>query len=77
MLNYEIIADNMRAFIARLADVIGIIVLISYFVPWFLIAVAFMFVIYVQASFFYRSSARELKVGPLNFFGFGFGFGDL
>jgi hypothetical protein len=39
--------------------------MISIFLPWFLIAAAVVFVLYVMISSFYRVSARELKVRNL------------
>lgn len=56
------LAENLRAFVTKSADVIGTIILISIILPWFLIAVAAVLLIYIYASFFYRASARELKV---------------
>ena len=40
----------------------GAIVLISIVLPWFLIAVAIVLVLYAMAAAFYRASARETKV---------------
>jgi ABC-type multidrug transport system permease subunit len=44
------------------STIVGAIVLISIILPWFLIAVAIVLVLYAMAAAFYRASARELKV---------------
>lgn len=44
------------------SNILGAVILISIVLPWFLIGVAFIFVLYVYAAAFYRASARELKV---------------
>src|SRR5260370_2466634 len=51
--------------ISTFSNIIGAVVLISILLPWFLIAVAVVFVLYAMASTFYRSSAREMKVRVL------------
>ena len=48
--------------IEAISSVIGAIVLISILLPWFLIVVAVVCVLYAMASAFYRASAREMKV---------------
>lgn len=53
----------MRMLVATLANIVGAIILIGVVIPWFLIAVAAILVCYIWAAFFYRASARELKVG--------------
>ena len=47
------------------SNIIGAIVLISILLPWFLIAIAVVLVLYSMASMFYRASAREMKVRAL------------
>ena len=42
--------------------IFGAIILISVLLPWFLIGVFFILIIYIYAAAFYRASARELKV---------------
>lgn len=44
------------------SSIIGAIILISILLPWFLIAVAIVLVLYAMAAAFYRASARETKV---------------
>ena len=51
--------------ISTSSNIIGAVVLISILLPWFLIAVAVVFVLYAMASAFYRASAREMKVRVL------------
>jgi len=50
------------------SSILGAIILISIVLPWFLIGVFAILVVYVYAAAFYRASARELKVG---FYGYG------
>jgi hypothetical protein len=52
-------------FVSTLSSIIGAIILISIVLPWFLIAVAIVSVLYSMAAAFYRASARELKVRTL------------
>ena len=47
------------------STILGAVILISILLPWFLIAVAVVFVLYAMASAFYRASAREMKVRVL------------
>jgi ABC-type multidrug transport system permease subunit len=49
-------------FLNTFANIIGAVILISIVLPWFLIAVAIVCVLYVMAAAFYRASAREMKV---------------
>ena len=49
-------------FLNTMSSIFGAIILISILLPWFLIAVAAVIVLYVMAAQFYRASARELKV---------------
>ncbi|KAH9013509.1 ABC transporter [Lactarius pseudohatsudake] len=57
----NMLADSFRTLINTLSTIIGATVLISILFPWFLIAVAVVFVLYAMASAFYRASAREMK----------------
>ncbi|KAF8258908.1 ABC transporter [Lactarius quietus] len=57
----NILADSLRTLIGTFSTIVGAVVLISILIPWFLIAVVFVFILYGMASAFYRSSARELK----------------
>ena len=47
------------------STIIGAVVLISILLPWFLVAVAVVSVLYAMTSAFYRASAREIKVRAL------------
>lgn len=49
-------------FFATLASIIGAIILIAVILPWFLIAVVSILIMYFYFAAFYRSSAREIKV---------------
>ncbi len=44
------------------SNIIGAAVLISVLLPWFLIAVTVVSVLYAMTAAFYRASAREMKV---------------
>jgi ABC-type multidrug transport system fused ATPase/permease subunit len=55
-------ADSFRMFVSTLSSIIGAVILISIILPWFLIAVAIVSVLYAMAAAFYRASAREMKV---------------
>ncbi|KAI9447656.1 ABC transporter [Lactarius indigo] len=57
----NILANSFRTLINAFSAIIGAIVLISILFPWFLLAVAVVFVLYAMASAFYRTSAREIK----------------
>lgn len=54
--------DSLRMFSSTFSSILGAIILISIVLPWFLIAVVCISVLYVYAAMFYRASARELKV---------------
>ena len=59
--------DSFRMLLDTLSSIIGAIVLISILLPWFLLVVAVVSVLYAMASAFYRASAREMKVrSPAN-----------
>jgi ABC-type multidrug transport system fused ATPase/permease subunit len=59
----NMLGDALRMFCNTLSNIIGAVILISILLPWFLIAVASISLIYYFYAVFYRSSARELKVG--------------
>jgi hypothetical protein len=49
-------------FANTLSTILGAVILISILLPWFLVGVACIAVVYVYVAMFYRASARELKV---------------
>jgi len=55
------VADSFRMFSMTFANIIGAFVLIAIIIPWFLIAVAVVMVVYYTFALYYRASARELK----------------
>lgn len=57
----------MRMLVGISSTIFGAIILISVLLPWFLIAVVFILIVYIYAAAFYRASARELKVRCLMF----------
>jgi len=57
----NIISDSLRMFLMTLANVIGSFVLIGIIIPWFLVAVGVVVVVFYGFSLYYRISARELK----------------
>ena len=44
-----------------LSNILGAVILIAIVLPWFLIAMLVVTIVYVWAAAFYRKSARELK----------------
>ncbi|EJD45804.1 ABC transporter [Auricularia subglabra TFB-10046 SS5] len=57
----NMLGEAMRMFLATFANIVGAVVLVSIILPWFLIAIFVVSVVYWYAALFYRSSARELK----------------
>ncbi|KAG6909964.1 hypothetical protein DXG01_014233 [Tephrocybe rancida] len=57
----NLLGDSLRMFAGTTSSIIGAIILISIVLPWFLIGVACIIILYVYAAAFYRASARELK----------------
>ncbi|EJU00125.1 ABC transporter [Dacryopinax primogenitus] len=57
----NLLGDALRMFCATMSAIIGAVILIGIFEPYFLIAVAVVSVGYYYAALFYRASARELK----------------
>jgi len=55
-------SDSMRTVVATSSLIVGAVILIAIVIPWFLIGIVFIFIIYAYAAAFYRASARELKV---------------
>ncbi|KAI0260131.1 putative ATP-binding cassette transporter protein YOR1 [Gloeopeniophorella convolvens] len=55
------LADSFRMFLNTLSSIGGAIILISIILPWFLIAVGVVLILYSMAAAFYRASAREMK----------------
>jgi hypothetical protein len=55
----------MRMFIGTVVQIIGAIILVSIILPYFLIAVAVIIVLYHWLGLFYRSGARDFKVCSL------------
>ena len=49
-------------FLSTFSSILGAIILISIVLPWFLIAVVIVSILYAMAAAFYRASAREMKV---------------
>jgi hypothetical protein len=54
-------------FAGTTSSIIGAIILISIVLPWFLIGVFCIVILYLYAASFYRASARELKVRHVTF----------
>ncbi|KAH9003060.1 P-loop containing nucleoside triphosphate hydrolase protein [Lactarius hatsudake] len=57
----NMLADSFRTLINTISSVLAAVILISILLPWFLIAVAVVSVLYAVAFVFYRASAREMK----------------
>ncbi|KAH0833242.1 ABC transporter [Lanmaoa asiatica] len=56
------LGDAMRTLSATLFTIMGAIVLVSVVLPWFLLVLVFVLGFYFYIAFYYRKSARELKV---------------
>ncbi|KAF8624506.1 hypothetical protein AX15_005822 [Amanita polypyramis BW_CC] len=54
------LGDSLRMFTATTSAILGAIILISIVIPWFLIGVACIMVVYIGIAIFYRASAREM-----------------
>ncbi|TDL28197.1 ABC transporter [Rickenella mellea] len=57
----NLLGDALRMFTGTFAQILGAVILISILLPWFLIAVVCISIVYYYFAIFYRSSARELK----------------
>ncbi|KAG5653386.1 hypothetical protein H0H81_000773 [Sphagnurus paluster] len=57
----NLLGDSLRMFAGTTSSILGAIILISIVLPWFLIGVACIIILYIYAAAFYRASARELK----------------
>ncbi|KAF9510627.1 hypothetical protein BS47DRAFT_1395826 [Hydnum rufescens UP504] len=55
------LGDTLRIMTTTLSQIIGAIILISIILPWFLIPVGIVILVYFNIGVFYRNSARELK----------------
>ena len=55
------VSDSMRLLLMTFANIVASFVLIAIFIPWFLIAVGVVMVMYAAFAMYYRASARELK----------------
>ncbi|KAF9466563.1 ABC transporter [Collybia nuda] len=57
----NMLGDSLRMLAGTSSSIIGAIILISIVLPWFLIGVFCIIILYLYAASFYRASARELK----------------
>ncbi|KAJ4489677.1 ABC transporter [Lentinula edodes] len=57
----NVLGEALRQFLGTAVQVIGSIVLVSIILPWFLIAIVFILLLYYYIAIFYRASARELR----------------
>ncbi|KAL1732291.1 P-loop containing nucleoside triphosphate hydrolase protein [Schizophyllum commune] len=55
------LGESIRMFANTFSSILGAIILIAIVLPWFLIAVGVILIIYLYAATYYRASARELK----------------
>ncbi|KAF9510628.1 hypothetical protein BS47DRAFT_1395829 [Hydnum rufescens UP504] len=55
------LGEALRMMTTTLSQIIGAVILISILLPWFLIPVGIVILLYFNIGVFYRSSARELK----------------
>ena len=59
---YQLFTDTVRSFMITTSAILGAIILISIVIPWFLVGVACIMVLYLSVANFYRASAREMIV---------------
>jgi ABC-type multidrug transport system fused ATPase/permease subunit len=52
------VSDSLRMFLMTFANIVGSFVLIAIIIPWLLIAVGVIMVVYYAFALYYRSSAR-------------------
>ncbi|KAJ8692856.1 hypothetical protein PTI98_010127 [Pleurotus ostreatus] len=57
----NLLGDALRMLAGTSSSILGAIILISILLPWFLIGVFCILIVYYYAATFYRASARELK----------------
>ncbi|KAG5645528.1 hypothetical protein DXG03_005803 [Asterophora parasitica] len=57
----NVLGDSLRMLAGSASAIMGAIIVIATILPWFLIGVACIIVLYVYSAAFYRASARELK----------------
>ncbi|KAF5342618.1 hypothetical protein D9611_001580 [Ephemerocybe angulata] len=57
----NVLGEALRMCLGTAANILGIIVLVSVVLPWFLIGMAVLSIAYVWAAIFYLASAREFK----------------
>lgn len=58
----NVLGEALRQFLGTAVQVVGSIILVSIIIPWFLIAIAVILLLYYWIAIFYRASARELRV---------------
>lgn len=55
------LTESIRLLVAQFSSIIGVIVLCIVYLPWFAIAVPFLFVLFLLITDHYQSSGREIK----------------
>lgn len=55
------LTENLRLFVTQFANIIGVCVLCIVYLPWFAIAIPFLFLIFVIVADHYQSAGREIK----------------
>ena len=66
----NVISDAVRMLMGTLVQSIGSIVLVSVSLPWFLIAIAVICLMYHYLALFYRASSREFKVSQSSLYAY-------
>ncbi|KJX98805.1 ABC transporter protein YOR1 [Zymoseptoria brevis] len=57
----NVIGEAFRMLLSTVAQVVGAVVLISIILPWFLLAVFVIVILYILTGMYYRPTARELR----------------
>ncbi|KAL6450072.1 YOR1 Oligomycin resistance ATP-dependent permease YOR1 [Candida maltosa Xu316] len=55
------ISENLRFFLTTTAQIIGVLILFIIYIPWFAIALPFIFFVFFLVAHFYQASNREVK----------------
>jgi len=55
------VSDSFRMSLMTFANIVGAFVLIAIIIPWFLIAVCVVAIVYAAFAMYYQASAREMK----------------
>jgi len=55
------VSDSLRTFLMTFVNILGSFVLVAIIIPWFLIVLGVVMIVYAAFAVYYRASSRELK----------------